>query len=361
MLLPIIDPDLLAELARYGDADAQERIALVSLRLGLQALRHARGEVDALALQQTAERVIDQIESRFTEHLSQHAGLLAQQFSLDQPDSLLQRLTHVTESYYRQVADDNGARHTDLVSRLESLSTRRQLLRRSTQGGTPFEEAVIELIGGLAHAAGDQCERTADQEGTVSRAKVGDAVVILGRDCAATGERVVIEAKRSQSYTRAKALEECKTARENRDAQVAIFVWDRASARNQPPLARHGNDIIVLWDEENPASDVYVHAAYWLARGLVVPKPATDHLTRTQQRQVEGAFDQILGLATILEKVKKSGEDVVKKGQEVVALTLTVQGQLEAQVTALRAMTVIQRVDNAASPSACLPGEPSVE
>ena len=361
MHLTLTDPDLLAELARYGDRDDQERIALVALRLGLQALRLARGEVDALALQQTAERVLDQIEGRFSQHLAQHSAQLAQQFSLDQPDSLLQRLVQTTEGYYRQVADEGGARHTELIARLEALATRRQLLRQSTQGGTPFEEAVVTLISTLAHGAGDRCERVADQAGSVSRAKVGDAVITLGADCAAAGERIVVEAKRSQSYSRGRALEECKAARENRDAQAAIFVWDRASARAQPPLSREGRDIIVLWDEEDPASDVYVHAAYWLARGLVTPKPATDHLARAQQRQVEGAFEHILGLSAILEKIKKSGEEVVKKGQEVVTLSLTVQGQLEAQVAALRALTTAPRAEEPSLPAAPAAAAPSPE
>lgn len=136
-----------------------------------------------------------------------------------------------------------------------------------------------------------------------------------------------------------------------------LLVWYRASARNQVPLARHNNDIIVLWGEEDPASEVYIYAVYCLARALVVPKPAIDHLIRTQKRQVEGAFDQIWGLATILDKVKESGEDVVKKGQEVVALTPTVEGQLEAQVAALRALTVTQHPDNAITSSSPSPVE----
>ena len=42
--LTLTEPDALAELARYSTAAEQQRIALVALNLGQQALRHARGE-----------------------------------------------------------------------------------------------------------------------------------------------------------------------------------------------------------------------------------------------------------------------------------------------------------------------------
>ena len=344
LTLTLTDPTLLDDLARYGDADEQQRIAEVALRLGLQALRHARGEIDALALQQTAERVLDQVEARFSRHLSEHAAMLGQQFSLDTPDSLLQRVVQTSETIYMRLSETTGSQHSDLVGRLEAMATRRQIERRSTQGGIPFEDAVIALFSQIAQGAGDRCDGTGTEVGRLLNTKVGDAVIVLGSACAAAGERIVIEAKRSQSYNRAKALEECKVARDNRAAQVAIFVWDRSSAKNQPPLARYANDIIVLWDEEDPTSDVYVQAAYWLARGLVVAKPQDDVLIKTRQRQVEDAFDEILRFATMFEKIKKSGEAVLKNGQEIVALTTTMQGQLAAQVAVLRELTAVRAI-----------------
>ncbi len=337
--LSLTDRDILDELARYGDEGEQQRAALVALRLGLQALRHARGEIDALALQQTAERVLEQVDARFSRHLNDHADLMGRQFSLDTPDSMLQRVVQTSETLYTRFTETTGSHHSDLVGRLEALSTRRQLERRSTQGGAPFEDAVINLFTQIASGAGDRCDGTGSQVGSSLNAKVGDAVITLGPDCAATGERVVVEAKRSQAYTRTKALDECKAARENRSAQAAIFVWDRASTRNQPPLARYGSDIIVLWDEDDPSSDVYVQAAYWLARTLVIPRSHDDGVQQTRRRQVEGAFDQILSLSATIEQIKKAGEAVVKQGHSIVTNTVNLQGQLEAQVDALRSLT----------------------
>jgi hypothetical protein len=174
---------------------------------------------------------------------------------------------------------------------------------------------------------------------------VGDFVITLGSDCAAADERFVVEAKRDKSYHRDHVLSECKVARENRAAQVALFVWDReyGEARQQPPLARHGQDIIVLWDENDPATDIYLTAAYWLARSLVAPKsPGSERLARTHEKLIAGAFEQIKGLSDTLEQIKKSGEKTVKEGQSIVALSLSVQSQLEAQVEVLRDLVMTQ-------------------
>lgn len=251
----------------------------------------------------------------------------------------MQRVVQTHETYYTRFSETTGNQHTELVGRLEALNTRRQIERRSTQGVAPFEEAVVDLMRKLADGAGDRCEGTGNTVGSSLKAKVGDVVITLGPDCVAAGERIVVEAKRTQSYTLKKALEECKEARDNRQAQTAIFIWDRESARNQPPLTRHGNDIVVLWDEQDPGSDVYVQAAYWLARSLVVPRTDDDNRQKARRRQVDGAFEEILKLSATIETVKKSGESVVKQGHIIITNCVNLQGQLIAHVGALRNLT----------------------
>ena len=105
----------------------------------------------------------------------------------------------------------------------------------------------------------------------------------------------------------------------------------------------------MLWDEEDPSSDVYVHAAYWLARSLIAPRGHDDGVQQTRRRQVDGAFDQILSLSATIEQIKKAGEAVVKQGHSIVTNTVNLQGQLEAQVDALRSLTAGATAPAAAS------------
>ena len=66
--------------------------------------------------------------------------------------------------------------------------------------------------------------------GAISRCKKGDAVVTLGPESSAPDVRIVYEAKGDKSYTLKKALDELTVARENREATVGVFVFDRVAA-----------------------------------------------------------------------------------------------------------------------------------
>jgi hypothetical protein len=342
LTITVTDPELLAELARYGDEPEQQHIAEAALSIGIQALRHARGEVDAQSLQQTAERILAQLDQRVEQHLSAHSQRLLQQFSLDHPDSVLSRIVTQQDGHHRRLVEHTNTHYTEIRTSLQEMSTRKQMLRQTSQGGNTFEQAVGLLVSEIASGAGDHCEATGDVEGTISKSKVGDFLITLGSDCAAAGERLVIEAKRDKSYNRDHVLAECKTARENRDAQVALFVWDMeyGKARHHPPLVRYGNDVVALWNEHDPTTYIYVEAAYWLARSIVAPPSGNERVARVQERLITGAFEQIMGLSTTLEQIKKAGEQTVKHGQTVVAQSLSVQSQLAAQVDTLRDLVI---------------------
>lgn len=329
LIITITNPDLLAELARYGDPPDQQRIAESALRIGLRALRHARGEVDANSLQQTAEHILVQLEQHVQQHLDTHSQHLLQQFSLDHDGSALNRLAKQQHEQYEKIS-----------TLFTETMTRKQVLRRTTQGGSTFEEAVGILVSEIAWRAGDHFDATGTLEGKLSRSKVGDFVITLGNDCAAAGERVVVEAKRDRSYTRSKVLAECKIARDNRAAQVALFVWDREAAASHPPLMRYGQDVVVVWDEQDPTTDSYVTAAYWLARSMVAAHAQNDQVGRVQEHLIADAFDQIVALSSMLDQIKKSGEQIVKHGQLVTTQAVQVQAQLAAQVESLRALVM---------------------
>ncbi len=183
LIITITNPDLLAELNRYGDPPDQQRIAEAALRIGLRALRHARGEVDTNSLQQTAEHILAQLEQHVQQHLATHSQHLLQQFSLDHDGSALNRLAKQQHEQYEKIS-----------TLFTETMTRKQVLRKTTQGGMTFEEAVGILVSEIAGRAGDHCDATGMLEGKLSKSKVGDFVITLGNDCAAAGERVVTPA-----------------------------------------------------------------------------------------------------------------------------------------------------------------------
>ncbi len=107
--------------------------------------------------------------------------------------------------------------------------------------------------------------------GAIKNCKIGDFVTELGPDSAAPGARIVWEAKDDRSYDLKRALAEMDEARKNRQAQVGVFVFARSAAPDGlQPFARYGNDLVITWDPEDPASDLFIKAALSVARALVI-------------------------------------------------------------------------------------------
>jgi len=65
--LKVSDPDVIAELEKHKEGWDREDYALTALRLGSLALRQARGELDAVAVRETGQKVLHDLESLFQE------------------------------------------------------------------------------------------------------------------------------------------------------------------------------------------------------------------------------------------------------------------------------------------------------
>ena len=139
----------------------------------------------------------------------------------------------------------------EAVARLE---TRKLGAERSPRGGLEFEDAVIAFLARAAAGSASVLEVTGLTVGEVGRSKKGDAVLRFGAESAFAGAGVVFEAKREAGYTVPRALDELDAARKNRNAGAGVFVLARSHAGpGFPPFVRYGNNVLVTWDEEDPA------------------------------------------------------------------------------------------------------------
>jgi hypothetical protein len=130
---------------------------------------------------------------------------------------------------------------------------------------------------------------------------------------------------RDATYTVQKALDELDAARKNRDAAAGVFVMARSHASDLfPRFARYGNNVIVTWDDQDPAADAYLHAALLLGMGLVTRTRTTgDAGDIAALRDIESRIEMELGR---LAKMEKHGDaiwknvdwigDEIRKGQK---------------------------------------------
>jgi hypothetical protein len=69
--LEINDPTVVEELSTYPDGPKRQEIALIALRIGILALRQAKGSIDVDLVRNEGERLIKEMETRLKEHHQQ--------------------------------------------------------------------------------------------------------------------------------------------------------------------------------------------------------------------------------------------------------------------------------------------------
>jgi len=214
---------------------------------------------------------------------------------------------------------------------LARMETRRAEEKRGPRGGIDFERAVIDFVAAAVRGAPCVVEATGATTGVRSRSKKGDAVVRFTAESAFEGAGVVFEAKQDGAFTVERALAELEEARANRNAVAGIFVMAESHAPTAfPRFARHGQNVLVTWDESDPVTDPYLHAAVLLGLGLVTRTRAVgDEGDITAMRDVEGRIENEIGR---LERMEKSNDqirrhsdtigDEVRKGKKQLDLLL---------------------------------------
>lgn len=273
------------------------------------------------------------LEASVTQALAAQRDAIVAQFSLDVDDSALSRLRRELMDHFDRHQKTQG----DLLAEIKAQRAYRQAADRSTLGGREFEDRVGEFLRRDAERLGDVFEAVGTEAGDIPRCKVGDHVVTLGAESAAPGARVVSESKAQKTSDVAGALAEIETARRNRKASAGLFVFEKSRApAGLDPLVRHGQDVLVTWDSDDPASDVYLRAGLSLARALAVRERAAGDVRAADLDAIEKAVETIARQAADLEDIRTKAATVVSSGEHIGKAAKRVLAALEEQVAELR-------------------------
>ncbi|MEX0938364.1 MAG: hypothetical protein WDZ59_10940 [Pirellulales bacterium] len=301
--------------------------------------------------------------SRLVRNVDTAQRTIRSEFSLDNPDSAFSRLSTMLE-------DTQGAIHKNLTLDVEAsplARLKRELLEilgnhakssqqfqeevkvtlgkivakreeadHSTRHGLQFEEAVCEFLSREAQAVGDVAEPTGSRPGMIKHCKVGDCVVELGPDSPAPASKIVVEAKEDACYNLAKAREQMETARKNRGAQQGLFVF---SAKTAPsglqPFARYGSDIVVAWDAEDPATDIFLRAGLVTARALCIRQGRQSESQSADFLAIQESILQIEKQATGLDEITRSAETIHSASEKILKRVRITRQHLDRQVEIL--------------------------
>ncbi len=257
---------------------------------------------------------------------------ISSEFSLDNQDSALSKLNAAIGA----MAKSNDEFQNEVKATLEKLAVRRQEAARGTAHGRDFEQSVHEALILDSNGRSETLTKSGDTAGIVPRCKKGDFVTELTAESAAPGARIVVEAKEDASYSVTDALAELAAAKRNRGAHVGVFIFSKSRAPTAvEPLTRHGDDIVTIWDAEDPSTDLYVKASMSLARALVIGKQREQNAHSADFAAMEAAIARIVNDSKVLADFVKLAETVKNNGEKIAGQAGTLQTKLAAQIEIL--------------------------
>jgi len=259
--------------------------------------------------------------SRMSRTVATTNAAISKHLTLDDKDSALSRLRRELMEVLEKHGDANQKFQEEVRLTLETMKARRDEAAKSTTHGIEFQAVVFEVVQSESQRLKDIAAWVGDSPGQIKYCKKGDAVVELGPESAAPGAKTVVEAKEDATYDLAKAREEMETARKNRDAESGLFVFSKKTApAGLEPLARYGNDVVVVWDADDAATDTHLRLGLSVARalctrkvlersGLAVDFTAIDQALLEIERQVK-ALDEIRGWT---ETIRLNGQNILDR------------------------------------------------
>jgi hypothetical protein len=275
--------------------------------------------------------------SRLVHNVTQAQRTITDEFSLDSDTSCLSRLKRELVELLATADKKNQQFQEEVKVSLAKIMTSRREAERSTRHGVEFEAAVCEFLAREAQHAGDILIPTAQTTGLIKNCKVGDCIVELGPDSAAPGAKVVIEAKEEAGYTLARAREEIETARNNRGAEWGLFVFSKKCAPNGlESFQRYGSDLVVIWDVEDTASDVFLKAGMLAARALCFRAERQAAEQQVDFKAIDVAINEIEKRARNLEEIRISAETIQSSSSKILDRVRKDRGALDKQVEVLR-------------------------
>lgn len=280
----------------------------------------------------------DSALSRLVRRVEHAQKQISSELSLDEENSALARMRRELVLVVEAVKKNNDEFHSQVLEKLAESSARKEESRRSPRHGHVFEDNVYDYIHFACQAAGDVAIRTGASPGLIKNCKKGDAVVELGCEHAAAGGRIVVEAKEQASFGLKAALVEIEEARKNREASVGLCVLSsRTAPQGLAPLARHGNDVVVVWDPDDAAAEIMLAGALSVAKALCTRVEAHGESEAADFEAIERAIRNIEKKSEDLEQICSWVGTICSNGDKIAKKVSTMRTDIAKQIETLDA------------------------
>jgi hypothetical protein len=278
----------------------------------------------------------DSALSRLVSRVEQAQRQISSEFSLDQEGSALARMRRELLEIAERQGKANERFYGEVLEKLAEMTARKQEAARSTRHGDEFENILFAWIEARSQRAGDIATFCGNQVGRIKNCKTGDVKIELGIEHVAAGARIVVEAKEDASYKLPDALAELEEARKNRDAGVGLFVFSAVSAPpGLEPFARHGDDIVIVWDAEDPRTDVVLTAGISVAKALCARARVQGAAEAADFEAIERAIFEIQKQASTLDQISTSAQTIKNGSEKILERARIMREALAQQIAVL--------------------------
>lgn len=326
---------LLEEFRVDKDGSALQRLLNHVAHKNGQLRDDLRGEVEKLSAEFDFKNESSAI-SAMKRTLDRTQEAIAKDLSLDGEASALGRLKKELFEQLDRQGKSSLEFQQEIREAVAKLQTAKKERERSTTHGLDFEERLTELFTEIGRGSGHVVSAVGQETGLISRRYVGDVVVELGADHVAAGAKVVVEAKAEGNYTTAKMLAELDMAKKNRGAEVGLFVYAaRHADEGADPLARHGDDLVVVWDPEDAETDWRVRLAFSVATAMCTRRAAEKAGQAFEFEAVEKAIRAVEKRIEMLAKIEKPAETIRKSSETILEEVGRTRKDLNLQVRRL--------------------------
>ncbi len=272
------------------------------------------------------ESVISRIEEAVQKHLEEKTSALVKEFSLDIEGSALVRLKEALSKEVREIARENSRIFEEMKERFGAKTAQEIEAEKGTEKGRRFEETLYDRLAELGRQLEDETEAVGEKTGALTRSKVGDYVITLGPTSGAPGKRLVVEAKKRHGVKIQDAVDEIRKAKENREAECGIFVFEKGyEPAEVGDFRRMGGDFYVTVDKESLESGrslLFFEAAYKIARVLLVTslRQAESHEVdlHSVRSELDAVTENVERMSEMLKKVQ-----TIKRNSEIIEKMVT--------------------------------------
>jgi len=271
--------------------------------------------------------------SRLVKHVKASQSEITDEFSLDKEGSALNRMRKELLELFEVLRKDNADFRSEVGEQLAAIAARKEEAQRSTRHGVEFEEAVVAFLQDASQRVGDIATATGNTTGNIKNCKVGDCVIKIGPDEQAAGALIVAEVKEVSGYTLQTALDEIEVGKKNRGAGVGLFIFSKKTAPpNLEPMRRYGNDVVVIWNSEDQASDVYLSAALSVTRAICAQSQARSKEVELDVDSIESAIRDVEKQINGLDEIKQWSETIENNSNKILNRVRIMRNNLVAQV-----------------------------